>query len=148
MSKKPSFSELFFSKTKDFLDTFLLRQEQRSKDTIKAYRISLTEFYRFVTDQKCLRAMNFKFSDCTYELMLDYSQYLQETKKLANSTVNQRLAAIKSYLKYVSDGDIELMQVYLSVQKVPLLRLPKLQKPVMEKDELEAFFTEPENTRF
>ena len=51
--------------------------------------------------------MNFRFSECTYELVLDYSQYLQEVKKLANSTVNQRLAAIKSYLKYVSDGDID-----------------------------------------
>ena len=111
MNKKPSFSELFFSKTKDFLDTFLLRQEQRSKDTVKAYRISLTEFYRYVTVQKHVKAMNFRFSECTYELMLDYSQYLQEVKKLANSTVNQRLAAIKSYLKYVSDGEIELMQV-------------------------------------
>lgn len=148
MNKKPSFSELFFSKTKDFLDTFLLRQEQRSKDTVKAYRISLTEFYRYVTGQKHVKVMNFRFSECTYELMLDYSQYLQEVKKLANSTVNQRLAAIKSYLKYVSDGDIELMQVYLSVQKVPLLRIPKLQKPVMEKDELEAFLAEPEDTRF
>ena len=148
MSKKPSFPELFFSRTKDFLDTFLLRQEQRSQDTIKAYRISLTEFYRYVTDEKHMKAMNFRFSECTYELVLDYSQYLQEVKKLANSTVNQRLAAIKSYLKYVSDGDIELMQVYLSVQKVPLLRLPKLKKPVLEKDELEAFLAEPKNTRF
>ena len=148
MSKKPSFPELFFSRTKDYLDTFLLRQEQRSKDTIKAYRISLTEFYRYVTEEKHMKAMNFRFSECTYELVLDYSQYLQEVKKLANNTVNQRLAAIKSYLKYVSDGDIELMQVYLSVQKVPLLRIPKLQKPVMEKDELEAFLAEPKDTRF
>ncbi len=148
MSKKPSFSELFFSKTKDFLDIFLLRQEQRSKDTIKAYRISLTEFFRYVTNQKHKKATNFKFSECTYEFVLEYSQYLQEVKNLANSTVNQRLAAIKSYLKYVSDGNIELMQIYLSVQKVPLLRIPKLQKPVMGKDELEAFFSEPKNTRF
>ncbi|MBP5291564.1 MAG: tyrosine-type recombinase/integrase, partial [Lachnospiraceae bacterium] len=148
MSKKPSFSELFFSKTKDYLDVFLLRQEQRSKDTVKAYRISLTEFYRYVTEQRGMKAVDFRFSDCSYDLVIDFSQYLQESKKLSNSTVNQRLAAIKSYLKYVSDGDIELMQVYLSVQKVPLLRLPKLQRPVMEKDELEAFFSEPKDTRF
>ena len=28
MSKKPEFSELFFSRTKDFLDLFLVRQQQ------------------------------------------------------------------------------------------------------------------------
>ena len=60
--------------------------------------------------------------------------------------VNQRLAALKSYLKYVSDGDISLMQVYMRVQKVPLLRAPKLQRPVIEKKELGALLDEPPDT--
>ena len=50
MSKKPEFTDLFFSRTKDFLDVFLKRQEQRSPDTIKAYRISLSSFYQYVTE--------------------------------------------------------------------------------------------------
>lgn len=147
MSKKLNFSDLFFSKTKGFLDIFLKNQEQRSKDTIKAYRISLSSFYKYVTEVKRLRVMQFCFSDCTYEFVLSYSQYLQETQKLANSTVNQRLSALKSYLKYVSDGDIGLMQVYMAVQKVPLLKTPKLQRPVIDKDELKAFLAEPGNTK-
>ena len=52
MSKKPEFADLFFSKTKDFLDIFLKSQEQRSRDTIKAYRISLSSFYKYVTEDK------------------------------------------------------------------------------------------------
>ena len=79
--------------------------------------------------------------------MLSYSQYLHETQKLANSTVNQRLAALKSYLKYVSDGDIGLMQIYMAVQKVPFLKTPKLQRPIIEKEDLKAFLAEPENTK-
>ena len=146
MSKKPEFSELFFSRTKDFLDLFLVRQQQRSKETVKAYRISLSSFYTYVTEEKLFKAPAFRFTDCTYELVLSYSQYLQETKKLAASTVNQRLAALKSYLKYVSDGDISLMQVYMRVQKVPLLRAPKLQRPVIEKKELGALLDEPPDT--
>ena len=147
MNKEPKYTNLFFSKTKDFLDIFLKSREQRSKDTIKAYRISLTSFYKYVTEEKGLKVMQFCFADCTYEFVLSYSQYLQETQKLANSTVNQRLAALKSYLKYVSNGDIGLMQVYMAVQKVPLLKIPKLQRPVMEKDELKAFLAEPGNTK-
>ena len=148
MSKKPEFQDLFFSKTKDFLDTFLKKQEQRSKDTIKAYRISLTAFYTYVTEVKSIKVMRFCFSDCTYEFVLSYSQYLQEFKRLSSSTVNQRLAALKSYLKYVSDGDVTLMQIYMAVQKVPLLKTPKLQRPVMEKEDLKAFLAEPQNTKF
>lgn len=147
MSKRPEFTELFFSKTKDFLDVFLKRQEQRSDHTIKAYRISLSMFYAFVTDEMGIHVMRFCFSDCTYEFVLSYSQYLQENKGLANSTVNQRLAALKSYLKYVSDGDIGLMQTYIAIQKVPFLKTPKLQRPVIEKCDLKALFSEPGNTR-
>ena len=146
MSKKPEFADLFFSKTKDFLDIFLKSQEQRSRDTIKAYRISLSSFYKYVTEVKEMKVMQFCFSDCTYEFVLDYSQYLQETKHLANSSVNQKLAALKSYLKYVADGDIALMQIYMGVQKVPLLKLKKLQKPVLEKDVLKLLLEKPADT--
>ena len=147
MSKRPEFTELFFSKTKDYLDIFLKRQEQRSDHTIKAYRISLSMFYTFVTGEKGIHVMRFCFSDCTYEFVLSYSQYLQENKGLANSTVNQRLAALKSYLKYVSDGDISLMQTYMAIQKVPFLKTPKLQRPIIEKGELKALLSEPGSTR-
>lgn len=147
MSKKPEFEDLFFSKTKDFLDIFLKSQSHRSSDTIKAYRISLSSFYKYVTEIRKEKVMEFCFSDCTYEFVLNYSQYLKETQKLVNSTVNQRLAALKSYLKYVADGDIGLMQTYMAVQKVPLLKVPKLQRPVIEKEELKALLSKPGNTK-
>ena len=39
------------------------------------------------------------------------------------------------------------MQIYMAVQKVPLLKTPKLQRPVIEKEDLKAFLAEPENTK-
>lgn len=147
MSNKSTFTELFFSKTKDYLDIYLSRQEKRSQYTIKAYRISLTSFYIYVTEVRNIKVMRFCFTDCTYEFVLSYSQYLQEEKKLGNSTVNQKLAAIKSYIKYVSDGDISLMQVYLSVKNVPLLKLAKRQRQVLEKDDLKALLNSMVDTK-
>lgn len=147
MSKKPEFKDLFFSKVKDFLEIFLKRQEGRSKETVRAYHTSLAMFYIYVTVVKSLDVMHFTFEDCTYEFVLDYSQYLQETKGLAGSSVNQRLAALKSYLRYVSDGDIALVQIYMAVQKVPLLKVPKLQRPVLEKDVLSTMFSMPKDTK-
>lgn len=146
MSKNPDFSDLFFSETKDFLDLYLSRQMQRSPHTVKAYRTSLTSFYEYIKDVKGLDIMNFKFSDCTYEFVLSYSQYLQEEEKLSNGTVNQRLAALKSYMKYVADRDVRQFQVYMGIKKVPLLKLKKLQLPVMEKEGLQAFLEAPADT--
>ena len=39
------------------------------------------------------------------------------------------------------------MQIYMAVQKVPFLKTPKLQRPVIEKEDLKAFLAEPENTK-
>ena len=100
----------------------------------------------YVTTVQGRKVMQFCFSDCTYEFVLSYSQYRQEEKHLANSSVNQRLAALKSYLKYVSDGNVELMQIYMGVQKVPLLKLSKLQRPVLEKDILKLLLEKPADT--
>ena len=147
MNSRPAFSELFFSKTKCFLEIFLPRQEQRSPETVKAYRISLAVFYSYVTDVKKINPMKFRFTDCTYELVLDYSQHLQEEKKMSNSSVNQRLAALKSYLRYAADGDIALVQVWLGVQKVPLLRLQKLQRPILGKNDLKIMLDTPEDSK-
>ena len=148
MSKRPELNELFFSKTNDFLNLYLLRQEQKSKETIKAYRISLNEFFTYVTETIGKNVMKFCFSDCSYDFVLGYSQYLQEEKKLCNSTVNQRLAALKSYLKYVADGDISLVQVYMGVQKVPSLKTPKLQRPIINSCDLSALLDKPNDTKF
>lgn len=144
---KKQFSGLFFSKTKDFLDIFLPKQNNRSSETVRAYRISLNSFYDYVMKTAGISAVSFRFSDCTYDFVLGYSQFLREQKKLAASTVNQRLAALKTYLKYVTDADFSMIQVYLAVKKVPLLRTEKLQRPIIEKDGLSAFLAAPPDTR-
>jgi len=146
MGKIP-FDELFFSRTKDFLDIFLPRQADRSMQTVKAYRFSLTAFYQYVTIVTEIPAMKFRFTDCTYQFMLNYSEYLQNIKKYVPNSVNQRIAAIKSYLRYVSDGNIALIQIYLCVKKVPLLKAPKVRRPIIEKAELGIFLDCPADTR-
>jgi len=35
----------------------------------------------------------------------------------------------------------------MPVRKVPLLKTPKLQRPIIEKDDLKAFLSEPGNTK-
>jgi len=148
MSNRPELKDLFFSRTNDFLNIFLLKQECRSKETIKAYRISLNDFFSYVTDVVGNNVMKFRFVDCTYDFVLVYSQYLHKTRNLASSTVNQKIAALKSYLKYVADDDIALVQVYMAVQKVPNLKTAKLQRPIISREGLSALFEAPSDTKF
>jgi len=143
----PEYRDLFFSKTDQFLNLFLVRQTGKSRHTAKQYRTGLSQFFEYIVKTRRIDPMMFCFSDITYEFLLDYSEYLQNEKKLAPATVNVRLAAIREYLKYVSDGDISLIQYYIISERVPNLTLPIRRRPLIYRDDLAVLLASPKNTR-
>ena len=50
------FENLFFSKTADFLDVFLIKQANKSEYTKKQYKTGLSEFYDYLVDVRHLSA--------------------------------------------------------------------------------------------
>jgi integrase/recombinase XerD len=146
MKDKVLSNELFFSKTRDYLDIYLVKQCSKSHHTVKAYRDALTVFRRYVLDIKGLSIMKFKFSDCTREFVLDFICYLKENES-AQTTCNQRLSAIKAYLWFVSDGDITLQPIALSVSRVPFLKEPKLNRDIISESALTALLVAPPETK-
>lgn len=139
--------KLFFSMTKDFLEIYI-PQDSTSRKTVKTYRDGLTVFRRYVTDEMHLSIKGFTFSQCTFDFILDYRNWLLDSQKKAPSTVNNRLAAIRSYLHYAAAKDISLQQIQLNVSEVPFLRVPKRMKPVIDNpDTLRALLDAPPNTR-
>ena len=144
----PEYGSLFFSKVTDFLDVYLLQQAGESIYTRKSYKTGLSMFYDYVTESLKISPMMFQFSQCSYQFVLGYSQYLQNTLKRKNSTVNSRLAAIKSYLAYASDCDAAIISTYVSVNRVPSLSVPKVLRPIIQKEDIAEFLDSPEHTRF
>ncbi len=133
--------------TLDFLDVYI-PQSHNSKRTKKSYQDALTVFRRYVTDEKHLSLKEFTFSQCTFEFVLDYRNWLLDVMKYEKSTVNNRLAALKTYLSYAASRDITLQQVYLSIAEVPFLKVPKVIRPIIENTEtLKALLDAPPNTR-
>lgn len=96
MSKNSINTDLFFSKTRDYLDNYLVKQCGKSNHTIKSYRDVLTVFRRYLLDEKDFTLMKFRFEDCTRDLILDFISFLKE-KGYAESSINQRLSALKAY---------------------------------------------------
>jgi len=143
--KKRNYAQLFFSKTRDFLDIYLEKQCSRSPHTVKSYRDALTVFRRYVQNQR-LSIRDFGFGDCTRDFMLGFLEYLQKGG-YENASCNQRLAAIKSYLWYVADGDITQQQTALAVSHVPFLRNPEKEKEMLSEECLKAILLAPGNSK-
>lgn len=137
---------LFFSMTYDFLNIFLPRQAGRSSKTVSAYTTGINCFFDYVFDVAEISPMKFRFADCSYKFLLEYSQFLQVERSLAPSTVNSRLSAIRAYLFYASSVDVSIISVYMAAKKVPALTVPKPVRPIIEVDTLGAFLDAPEHT--
>jgi len=148
MSKKDPvfFEKLFFSKTYDFLETFLPKQAARSRHTVKQYRTGLSRFYDYISDVRKMSPLSFTFAQCTYQLLLEYRQYMESTLCQSGSTINCRLAAIRSYLEYVSDGDASIIPIYLTAERIPSAPVSRVQRPVIETSDLAVFLDSPAHT--
>lgn len=146
MNKKTLDKELFFSKTRDYLELYLAKQCNKSEHTIKAYRDALTVFRRFVLEEKKLSIKMFKFEDCTREVVLEFISYLKDNK-YAETTINQRLSALKAYLWYVGDGDLLIQPIALTISRVPFLKVPKLTKPTLPDEVLASMLSAPKNSK-
>lgn len=66
---------------------------------------------------------------------------------LANAGEDVSVAAIKSYVAYAAARDVTLQQVAFAVSEVPLYKMPKVVRPVIEREEtLAALMNAPGNT--
>ena len=146
--KNQEINLLFFARTYDFLNVYLPKHKNGSDHTRTAYKTALRDFKNYTNQVKEIPTRKFYFSDCTYDYVLDYRNYMYDVKKYRESTVNSKLAAIRSYLDYAASRDASLIQIKFCVDRVPLLTVPKVHQPVIESvDSLAALLSKPGNTR-
>lgn len=146
MNKAIIAEKLFFSKTRDYLDSYLVLQCGKSKHTVKSYRDALTVFRRYVLDEKCLSIKKFRYEDCSRNLVLDFITFLRK-KGYAPSSINQRLSAIKAYLWYVADDNILVQPTALIISRAPFVKEPKLTRPIIPDEALKAIFDAPKDSK-
>lgn len=146
--KSINIEELFFCRNNDFLNIYIPKQQNGTDYTKKTYKCGMKTFRSYVNNVAGIPTKKFKFSDCTYDFLLDYRNYLRDVKHYAESTCNNKLAVIKSYMNYVAARDISLQQFAFVIGQVPFLPVPKKQQPVIESDTaLSILLNMPPNTR-
>ena len=134
--------DLFFSRTSDYLQEFLIQQCNRSIKTSVSYQDALTVFKRYVIS--CGKnILTFRYADCTYAFLLDFKEYLAREMHYEPSSINQRLAAIKSYIKYSYGCDPSLLQVYISVAAVPFSSVPRVQQEIASEEDIAFLLSMP-----
>lgn len=145
-SSKRSIEELFFSKTWDFLNVYLIKQVGRSPATVESYRDSLTVFKDYIVDELKESIGSFRFSDCNKACIYGFREYLLSSGKKP-STVNVRISAIRAYLNYASDTDVSIQSIALAANQIAPCKMIKKDKPILSEEALSAMMAAPPNTK-
>ena len=107
----------FYQKVRDFLNVYLPNSRGASPNTVNAYREAMNAFNDYIASRgKPLEQISF---DCiSRESVEDFLDWLENDKDYSISSRNQRLAAIKSFLKYSSEQDKTLMALNLELDAI------------------------------
>ena len=94
--------ELFSFWVSSFLTVEIPVNRNLSFNTQKSYRDAFLIFIRFVEIKYKVNPAEFKIMDFNIDVVLNYMKYIGDELHSSPSTCNQRLAAMKSFAKYVS----------------------------------------------
>ena len=147
MKNKITTEQLFFSRTWNFLNHYLVKQAGRSPETVESYRDSLTIFKNYLVEEANKSIATFQYADCTKECIYNYREYLL-SKGYKPSTVNVRVAAIRSYLFYSADMDVSIQSIALAISQITPCKTTKEEKRIISNEGLTALFDAPPNTKF
>ena len=104
-----------------FLTEFLPKHRNYSKNTVLSYRDTLKLFIMFLRDEKSININYFKMKDLNRELVLEFIDWLQSNKS-SPSTINQRIAAIKSFANFAQYECVEYMKNLQEIHSIKALK--------------------------
>ena len=107
----------FYQKVRDYLNVYLPNQRGASKNTIKAYREAINAFIDHIVSPE-MPLKKISFACISRDAVEGFLDWLEQEKGYSISSRNQRLAAIKSFIKYVSERDKTLMVLNLDVAAI------------------------------
>ncbi|MCM4160907.1 integrase [Antarcticibacterium flavum] len=108
----------------DFISRYLPLEKGVSNNTIIAYRDTFVLLIEYLQKEKQLKVEKLTLDKVTKKVILDYLDWLQNTRNCGNTTRNARLAAIHSFYRFLQHED--LGHLY-NCQKILSIRFKKSQ---------------------
>ncbi len=129
-----------------FLSEYLSGQRKFSTNTISSYCDTFRLFIAFLKSDKGIKPNQIKFNDFGRETITSFLNWLETERKCSSSTLNQRLAAIHSFYKYVQGEEPQLISLCQQVINIPNRKSPAKFVSYLSKEDLELIFQQPDIT--
>lgn len=129
-----------------FLREHLPQERRLSRKTIASYASSLQLLIAFASARSGIRPCLLAIEHLTAQIILDFLDSLERERGNTARTRNLRLAAIKTFFRYLEFCVPEHLDRAQQVQAIPYKRFDRALVDYLERDELQAVLDAP-NTR-
>lgn len=136
-------NEHFFMTLKNFLQIYLVKNRDCSKNTIKSYTDSLNLYFTYMENKHNVPLYKMDWGCFTYENVSNFLIWLEEERRNGKQTQIQRLTAIKSFIHYAGILDVTAVSIQAEIEKIKLRKPPKALVPYLSKEQLSVFLKQP-----
>jgi integrase/recombinase XerD len=136
-------SDDFFRLVRIWLAVHLPRARRVSPHTIRSYKTALNLLLAYLRETRDLELAEVTFDAINHTSIAGFTTWLLDTKHMAASSANQRLATIKSFLSYCAAEDPALVAIWLDVKHVRPVRAPAHAPDALAMPAVEALIRAP-----
>ena len=102
-----------------FLNKYVPSQKSRSSHTLKSYQYALALYIGFLETKKKISAERLS-GECFSRIIIEeWLQWLMELRGCSPETCNNRLASLRTFLKYLGSKEIPLLYCYEEATRIP-----------------------------
>ena len=122
-----------------FFTDRLQKQRQASEHTIAAYRDTFRLLIGFAQQRLKKEPVTLLLDDFSPELVVDFLSHLETTRDNSARTRNARLAAIRSFFRFVASQEPDCLQQAQRILAIPQKRYDRTLVCFLTQPEMEAF---------
>lgn len=137
----------FFKTIRDFLTVYLPKQRRFSKNTVRAYRVSLNLYLDYLSEKMGLSLSELSFDHVNRATVAAFLDWLQAERSCTATTRNQRLMALRSFAKYASMMDSSNLFIQAEINKVPVQKSPSKIVEFLSDASLKALLAQPDRSK-
>jgi site-specific recombinase XerD len=130
-----------------FLVEYLIAERNYSPNTQQSYRDTFLLFLPFAA-KRCRCAVDrLAVAAIRPKLVREFLRHLETARHCSPSTINQRLAALRAWIRFVAQNSPEYLECSSQVQMIHLKKRASTPMSYLEKHEMNALLSAPDQSK-
>ena len=130
----------------EFLDSYVLSQKSGSPHTLKSYEDALVLYLSFLENEKKVRSDSLGAACFQHTVIEQWLVWLGESRGCSPESCNNRLASLRTFLKYLGSREAAYLHLYLEAAQIPRRKYPKKKVEGLTREAVKALLDTPNSS--